>query len=148
MRTEYQRITPYLICRGANRAIKFYEKHFNAKEIYRLDSPDGKIMHSELDFSDCRIMISDEFEQAGIKSPLSLGGTPVSINIYVDETDKTFNNMISDGCEILSPMENQFHGDRSGKLRDTFGHIWHIASNVEDVGPDEIKRRFHEMMKW
>lgn len=147
MRTGYQRITPYLICRDASRAIKFYEKHFNAKEIYRLASSDGKIMHGELDFSDCRIMISDEFEQAGIKSPLSLGGTPVSINIYIDDTDVIFEHMVLDGCEILSPMENQFHGDRSGKLRDPFGHIWHIANNIEDVSPDEIKRRFEQMMK-
>ncbi|WP_162652297.1 VOC family protein [Lentilitoribacter sp. Alg239-R112] len=147
MRTGYQRITPYLICRDASRAIDFYEKHFNAQEIYRLESPDGKIMHSELDFQNCRIMISDEFEQMGIKSPLSYDGTPVSINIYVDDIDTTFNNMISDGCKTLTQIENQFHGDRSGKLQDPFGHIWHIASNLEDVGTEEIKRRFNEMMK-
>lgn len=147
MRSGYQHITPYLICRDANRAIEFYEKHLFAKEVYRLNSPDGKIMHAELDFSDYRILISDEFEQAGIKSPLSLDGTPVSINIYVDEADLTFKNMISDGCEELSQVENQFHGDRSGKLRDPFGHIWHVATNVEDVSPDEIKHRFYEMMK-
>lgn len=147
MRTGYQRITPYLVCRDASRAIEFYEKHFDAKEVYRLDSLDGKIMHAEMDFTDCRILISDEFEQAGIKSPLSFGGTPVSMNIYVDKVDVTFNNMISNGCEILSQIQDQFHGDRSGKLCDPFGHIWHIASNVEDVSPDEIKRRFNEMMK-
>lgn len=147
MRTRYQRITPYLICRDASRAIKFYEKHFDAKEIYRLNAPDGKIMHAEIDFSDCRILISDEFEQSGIKSPLSFAGTPVSMNIYVDDVDNTFNNMVADGCETLSQIADQFHGDRSGKLRDPFGHIWHIASNIEDVSPKEIKRRFNEMMK-
>lgn len=146
MRKNYRTITPYLVCQNASYAIKFYTKHFGAKELYRLDAADGEIMHSEIEFSDCRIMMSDEFTEMDIKSPKTIGGTPVSMNIYVQNVDEVFSGLINDGCEELSPVKTQFHGDRSGKLKDPFGHIWHVASNLEDISPNEIVKRFRAMM--
>ncbi len=92
------------------------------------------------------LMIADEVEAWNIVSPQALGGSPVSLNIYVEDCDVTFAAMIADGAEQLSPVEDQFHGDRSGKLKDPFGHIWHIATHKQDLEPDEIIARFAKMM--
>ena len=146
MRKGYNKISAYLVCRNAVHAVDFYTRHFGAEEDYRLAGSDGIIMHCEMKIGDCRIMISDEFPDSGVLSPISIGGTPVSLNIYVDDCDAVFAAMLADGATQLSPVEDQFHGDRSGKLVDPYGHIWHIATNKENLESDEVVARFAKMM--
>ena len=146
MRKGYNKISAYLVCRNAAHAVDFYTRHFGAEEDYRLAGSDGIIMHCEMMIGDCRIMISDEFPDSGVLSPISLGGTPVSLNIYVDDVDDLLPKLKQEGCEVLSPLQLQFHGDKSAKIRDPFGHIWHVATNVEDVSSDEVVARFNKMM--
>lgn len=145
-RPGYASITPYLVCRGAHEAIAWYGKHLGAKERYRLPLPDGALAHAEITINGMVVMIADEVEAWNIVSPLALGGSPVSLNIYVEDCDKTFEAMIADGAAQLSAVEDQFHGDRSGKLKDPFGHIWHIATHQKDLQPDEIISRFAKML--
>ncbi len=145
-RPGYHTITPYLVCRNASDAMDFYAKHFGAQERYRLTMPNGAIAHAEMSLGDSVVMIADEFPAMGIVSPASLGGSPVSLSVYVDDVDTTFAAILAAGGEELQPVADQFHGDRSGKLKDPFGHVWHVGSNKEDVSPDEIKRRFKAMM--
>lgn len=146
-RPGYATVTPYLVCNDADTAIKWYGKHFSATERYRLNMDDGKIAHAELDVGGSVIMLADEFPEMNIVGPEALGGSPVSLNIYVNDVDATFAAMLADGATELQPVKDQFHGDRAGKLRDPFGHIWHVGTNVEDPDPDEVKKRFAEMMK-
>ncbi|MEM8541841.1 MAG: VOC family protein [Pseudomonadota bacterium] len=145
-RPGYAAITPYLVCRDAHAAIAWYSKHLGATERYRLPLPDGALAHAEIEINGMVVMIADEMEAWGIVSPQSLNGSPVSLNIYVEDCDATFVAMMEDGAEQLSPVEDQFHGDRSGKLRDPFGHIWHIATHKEAFEPDEIVARFAKML--
>lgn len=145
-RPGYAAITPYLVCRDAHAAIAWYSKHLAAKERYRLPLPDGALAHGEIEINSMVVMIADEVEAWNIISPLALGGSPVSLNIYVEDCDAIFAAMIADGAEKLSPVEDQFHGDRSGKLKDPFGHIWHIATHKETLEPDEIVARFAKML--
>ncbi|MBO6918649.1 MAG: VOC family protein [Rhizobiaceae bacterium] len=146
MRKGYNKVSAYLVCRDAGHAVDFYKKHFGAEEDYRLAGPDGIIMHCEMMIGDCRIMISDEFPDSGVLSPISLGGSPISLNIYVDNVDDLLPKLQQEGCEVLSPLQLQFHGDKSAKFSDPFGHIWHVATNVEDVSSDEVVARFNKMM--
>ena len=145
-RPGYAAITPYLVCRDAHAAILYYGKHFGAIERYRLPLPDGALAHAEIEINGMVLMIADEVEAWNIVSPLTLGGSPVSLNIYVDDCDAVFAALLADGAKQLSPVEDQFHGDRSGKLRDPFGHIWHIATNNENLGSDEVVARFAKMI--
>jgi len=145
-RPGYAPITPYLVCRGAHDAIAWYGKHLGASERYRLPLPDGALAHAEIEINGMTLMIADEVEAWSIVSPLALNGSPVSLNVYVDDCDGIFAAMIEDGAEQLSPVEDQFHGDRSGKLRDPFGHIWHIATHKETLEPEEILARFAKML--
>ncbi len=146
-RPGYAAITPYLVCRDAHAAIQYYGKHLGAKERYRLPLPDGALAHAEIEINGMVLMIADEVEAWNIISPLTLGGSGVSLNVYVNDCDTVFAAMLADGSEQLSPMEDQFHGDRSGKLKDPFGHIWHIATSKEPLEPDEIVSRFAKMME-
>lgn len=146
MRKGYNRVSSYLVCRNADRAVAFYKEYFGAEEDFRLAGPDGVIMHCEILIGDCRLMLSDEFPDSGINSPISIGGTPVSLNIYVDDVDTLLPKLLQAGCEELAPLKLQFHGDKSAKIRDPFGHIWHVATNVEDVSSNEIVKRFNDMM--
>lgn len=145
-RTGFTTITPYLVCNGASQAIDYYIEHLGAKELYRLEMDNGLIAHAEIEIGDGRILLSDEFEKLGILSPLSIGGSPISLNIYVDNPDAVFASLLKDAGIELSPMEDQFHGDRSGKLQDRYGHIWHIASNQHDLTSDEIVQKFKQAM--
>lgn len=137
----YHTVTPYLVCRGASRAIDFYEKTFGAKELYRLEGPGGTVGHAELAVGDSRVMLADESPDGMWRSPQSVGGTAVSIVLYVEDVDVVFRRAISEGATEVQPLKNQFYGDRSGTLRDPFGHIWTINTHVEDVPEDEIARR-------
>ena len=143
----YHSVTPYLIIKGASAAIDFYKKSFGAVELMRMDGPDGTIGHAEIKIGDSPIMLADEFEQMGYRSPVAYGGSPVSIMIYVQDVDAIFNQAIAAGGEIQKPLQNQFYGDRSGTLKDPFGHIWHVATHVEDVSPEERQKRMAAMSK-
>lgn len=141
----YHTITPYLVIDGAARAIEFYRKAFGATEVMRMDMPGGRIAHAEIQVGDSRLMISDESPQWQTKGPKSLGGTPVSLMIYVPDCDAVFNQAVAAGATVAMPVADQFYGDRSGTVTDPFGHKWHISTNKEEVSPDELKRRAAEM---
>lgn len=137
----YHSITPYLIVTGAASAIEFYKHAFGAKEVMRIPHPDGRIGHAELQLGDSRIMLADEFPEMGARSPMSLGGTPVSILLYVEDVDAVTKRALAAGAKMLRPVKDQFYGDRTGTLNDPFGHQWTIATHKEDVSPDELKKR-------
>lgn len=143
----YHSVTPYLIIRNASKAIDYYKKAFGAEELFRMPSPDGTIGHAEIRIGNSMIMLADEMPEMGHKSPSSLGGTPVSLVIYVNDVDKTYKQAISAGGKEDRPLTNQFYGDRSGTLTDPFGHVWTIGTHIEDVTPEEMDRRMKEMMK-
>ena len=141
----YPRVTPYLIVDGANAAIDFYCSVLGASERMRLPMPDGRIGHAEIEIGDSVIMLADEFPQMGVKSPQTLGGTPVGICLYVPNVDAVFKQAITAGGKEEKPLQNQFYGDRSGTMIDPFGHKWTIATHIEDVPPEEISRRMAAM---
>jgi PhnB protein len=143
----YHTLTPYLVIQGAAAAIEYYKKSFGATESVRMDGPGGKIAHAELLIGDSMMMLADEFPEMGHKSPKALGGTPVSILLYVDDVDAVFKRAVGGGGKTVRPVENQFYGDRMGTLEDPYGHLWSIATHVEDVSPEEMKRRQQEMFK-
>jgi PhnB protein len=137
----YHTATPYLVLRGAARAIDFYKQAFGAVELMRISGPGGHIGHAEIRIGDSPIMLADEMPEMGIKSPQTLGGTPVSVVLYVEDVDAVFNRATAAGAKAERPVQNQFYGDRSGSLEDPFGHKWHISTHVEDIPPDELQRR-------
>ena len=142
----YTQVTPYLCVDGAEAAIQFYTEVFDAKERSRMPAPDNKVGHAELQVGDSLIMLADEFPEMGQRSPKSVGGSPVTISVYVEDVDAVFDRGIRAGARALRPVENQFYGDRTGQVEDPFGHRWSVASHVEDVPPDEMARRAAEMM--
>src|SRR2546425_6827028 len=137
----YHTVTPYLIVKGAAEAIEFYKKAFGATELFRMPQPDGKIGHAEIRIGDSPIMLADEFPEMKYLSAQTLGGTPVSILLYVPDVDSVFNQAIAAGGEEQRPVEDKFYGDRGGSLVDPFGHVWHIATHTEDVTPEEMEKR-------
>jgi PhnB protein len=141
----YHTATPYLIVSGGAKAIEFYKRALGATERMRLDGPDGKIGHAEIEIGDSVIMLADEFPEMGAKSPQSIGGTPVGICLYVEDVDARFQQAVKAGAKIERPLQNQFYGDRSGTVIDPFGHKWTIATHIEDVPPEEINRRMAAM---
>lgn len=134
-------VTPYLIVADAARAIEFYIAAFAATDLGRIAMPDGKIGHAELQIGDSRIMLADEFPDFDAKSPLSIGGTPVSLMLYVSDCDAVIARAVELGATATQPLENKFYGDRNGGLTDPFGHKWTIATHVEDVPLEEIQKR-------
>lgn len=137
----YHSVTPYMIIKGATAAIDYYKKVFGATEIMRFPTPDGQIGHAELKIGDSPIMLADEMPDRGYVSPQTLGGTPVSIMIYVSDVDAVFKKAVDTGAKVDQPIKDQFYGDRSGTIHDPFGHVWTIATHKEDVTPEEMKRR-------
>ncbi len=142
----YHSVTPYLIIKGASRAIDFYKTAFGAQEIMRFPGPNGTIGHAELRIGDSVIMLADE-QQAHFRSPESYGGSPVSLMIYVPDVDKTFKQAVDNGAKEIRAVQDQFYGDRSGNLVDPFGHVWTVATHVEDVSAEEMKRRMEALPK-
>ena len=136
----YHSVTPYLAIKGAADAIEFYKKAFGAIELFRMDH-EGKVGHAEIKIGDSPIMLSDEHLEMGHKSPTTLGGTPVSIMSYVEDVDATFKQAIAAGGEEQKPVQDQFYGDRSGTLKDPYGHVWHVSTHKEDVSPEEMDKR-------
>lgn len=143
----YHSVAPYLAVRGAAAAIEFYKQAFGAKEVMRLRMPDGKIGHAEIQIGDSRIMLSDEFPEYGNRSPEAFGGSPVTIHLWVEDVDVVARQAVAGGAKILIPVSDQFHGDRSGRLADPFGHVWIVSTHIEDVSPEEIERRAEAFMK-
>jgi len=137
----YHSVTPYLIIKGATAALDYYTRAFGAVELFRMPAPEGKIGHAEIKIGDSPIMLADEAPEMGYKSPQSLGGSPVSIMIYVEDVDTVFNRAIAAGGKEQRPVKDQFYGDRSGTLEDPFGHVWHVATHKEDISPEEMERR-------
>lgn len=137
----YHAITPYLIIKGATAAIDYYKKVFGATEIMRFATPVGQIGHAELRIGDSVIMLADEHPDRGYVSPKSLGGSPVSIMLYVKDVDSVFKKAVDTGAKVDQAIKDQFYGDRSGTIHDPFGHVWTIATHKEDVSPEEMKRR-------
>lgn len=137
----YHSITPYLTVKGAPRALEFYEKAFGAKVLFRMDDKEGRVSHAELELGDSRIMLSDEHPEMGVRSPLSVGGTPVSIHLYTDDVDATVARAVALGAKVTRAVADQFYGDRSGTLTDPFGHRWFVSTHTEDVSPEEMERR-------
>ncbi|HEY2351823.1 MAG TPA: VOC family protein [Candidatus Acidoferrum sp.] len=140
----YHTITPALTCKGAAKAIDFYKKALGAKEINRMEGPDGKIGHAELQIGDSKFMLNDEFPGMAT-APENSKSTPSSyLFIYTEDVDAAFNKAVSAGCTVTMPLANQFWGDRYGKLSDPFGHHWGLAQHVEDVAPAEMEKRAKE----
>lgn len=141
----YHTVTPYLLIQGASDAIAFYVRIFGAEEITRLTAPDGRIGHAEIRIGESTIMIADEHPEMDFLGPKSRGGTTVSLLIYVDHADDIYNAALDAGATELRPMCDQFYGDRSGTVTDPWGHVWSIATRLEDISPAELKRRFEEL---
>jgi PhnB protein len=144
---EYPQVIPYLCVDGASAAIEFYSDVLGATERMRMPAPGGKIGHAELELGDSMIMLSDEFPEMGQRSPKTIGGTPVTISVYVEDVDSVFDKAVKAGANALRPVENQFYGDRTGQFEDPFGHRWSVATRVEDVPPDEMAKRAAEAMR-
>ncbi|MEK6411025.1 MAG: VOC family protein [Acidobacteriota bacterium] len=141
----YHTATPYLIAKDAAAAIEFYKKAFGATELERITDESGAVRHGEFKIGDSPFMITDEHpDYPAWQSPLSRGGSPVHIYLYVEDVDAAFKQAISCGATELLPVQDQFYGDRSGALTDPFGHVWYIATHIEDVSSEEIMRRASE----
>jgi PhnB protein len=143
----YHNVTPYLVIKGAAKAIDFYKQAFNATEIMRMPQPDGRVGHAELKFGDSVVMMADEFPEMNVLGPTTLGNTSVGLLLYVDDVDKAVERAVAMGAKIEKPVQDQFYGDRMGTIIDPFGHKWSLAVHIEDVTPEEMKRRMAAMKK-
>ena len=142
----YPQVMPYLSVDGASAAIDFYGKVLGTTERMRMPGPDGKLGHAELLLGDSVIMLADENPDMGARSPKTLGGSPVTLTVYVEDVDSVFDKAIKGGATSLRPVENQFYGDRTGQFEDPFGHRWNVGTHVEDVPPEEMAKRAAAMM--
>jgi PhnB protein len=138
---ENQPMAPHLVVKGASRAIEFYVKAFDAKELYRLAEPSGKVGHAELTINGGRFMLADEYPDFGALSPATLGGSAVTIHLYVPDVDKWVARAVEAGASVLRPLRDEFYGDRVAMLACPFGHKWHLATHKEDVSIEEMQRR-------
>jgi PhnB protein len=145
----YNSLTPYLIIKGAAQAIEYYKKVFGATEVFRMDSPDGKVGHAELQIGTSRIMLADENPNMGQGhvSAAGIGGSPVSLYLYIPDVDRVVEQAVAAGAKILKPVQDQFYGDRSAFIQDPFGHLWGVATHVEDVAPQDLEERAKKAMK-
>lgn len=141
----YNTVTPYLIIKGAAKAIEYYKSVFGAAVVVRMDGPDGRIGHAELKIGDSHIMLADEVPEMGYRSAESIGASPVSLLVYIPDCDQVVAKAVAGGAKILKPVADQFYGDRSGFIQDPFGHLWGVATHIEDVSPQEMKERMKKM---
>ncbi len=132
----YPRVSPYLAVDNCSEAIRFYSNVLGARERMRMPAPDEAV-----------IMLSDEYPEMDVRSPKSIGGTPVILNVYVEDVDAVFSKALQAGARPLREVEDQFYGDRSGQFEDPFGHRWSVATHIEDVSPDEMARRVEQAME-
>ncbi|MGB8509474.1 MAG: VOC family protein [Pyrinomonadaceae bacterium] len=137
----YHSLTPYIVVNDGARAIEFYKQAFGATELFRMDAPGGKIGHAEIRIGDSNIMLADEHPEMNARSPQTLGGSPVSLMLYVTDVDATVGKAVEAGAKLTRPIADQFYGDRTGGIEDPFGHAWYIATHVEDVAPEELQKR-------
>ena len=142
----YHTVTPYLTLSDAASAIDFYKKAFGATERFRMDRPDGKIGHAEIQIGDSIVMLADESPRSDSRSPQSLGGTTAGIFLYVENVDAVFDAAVKAGAKVHQPLTNMFWGDRFGGLTDPFGHSWALATHIEDVAPEEMEKRMQAAM--
>ena len=142
----YHNVTPYLFVRSAASAIDFYKSVFGATEVMRMAGSNGKIMHAELKIGDSIVMLADENPQTGVMSPQTIGGYSVGLHVYVENVDAVMQRAAESGAKLLRPIKDQFYGDRSGSLLDPFGHMWSVATHVEDVSPEEMRKRMTAAM--
>lgn len=145
----YNTLTPYLIIKGAAQAIEYYKDVFGATELMRMEQPGGKIGHAELKIGNSHIMLADENPSMGLghTSAVTIGSSPVSLYVYLPDVDKVVERAVSAGAKILRPVQDQFYGDRSGFIQDPFGHLWGVATHVEDVSPAEMAERAKKAMQ-
>jgi PhnB protein len=144
---DYNSVTPYLVIKGAAQAIEYYKKVFGAVETVRMPGPDGKIGHAELKIGNSHIMLAEENPSMGQghTSATTVGGSPVSLYVYLPNVDEVVKRAATEGAKILKPVQDQFYGDRNGFIQDPFGHLWGVATHVEDVSPEEMKERMKKM---
>lgn len=141
----YHSVTPYLIVKGAADAILFYQKAFGASELMRLDGPGDQLMHAELQIGSSRVMLADECPDMNAHAPSVPGKSGVGLCLYVENVDQTVQQAIDAGAKVQRPLQDQFYGDRAATLEDPFGHVWTVATHIEDVPPEEMTRRMAEM---
>jgi PhnB protein len=137
----YNALTPYLAVDDAAEAIEYYERAFGAKERVRMETPDGKIGHAELEIGDSLVMLSDPFPQASTRPPKEIGGTSASVFMYVEDVEAVVEQAVDTGATVTMEVQDQFWGDRFGSVTDPFGHVWSIATHIEDLTPEEIAER-------
>ena len=142
----YPRVIPYLSVEGASDAIDFYTRVLGAKERMRMPGPQGKVGHAELEIGDSVVMLAESFPEMGGRTPKDLGGTPVTVMVYVEDVDDVFQRAIQAGATEERKVEDQFYGDRAGQFIDPFGHKWFVATHVEDVPPEEMQKRMQGAM--
>ncbi|MFD3997563.1 VOC family protein [Streptomyces sp. NPDC058548] len=143
----YPRVTPYLCVDGAAAGIDFYVAVLGAEERMRMPAPDGRIGHAELAIGNSVIMLADEFPDLGFRSPRTIGGTPVTLHVYVPDVDAVFARALAQGAKELSAVKDEFYGDRTGQFEDPFGHRWNVASHIEDVPDEEMAKRAKEALE-
>jgi len=141
----YHSVTPYLIVSNGEKAIEFYKTAFGAKLVFSMPHPSGRIGHAELKIGDSKIMLCDEYPEMGAFSPERYEGSAMSIHLYVKNVDNVIDRAVSAGAQLTRPVENMFYGDRSGGLKDPYGHNWYVSTHVEDVTPAKIKKRAQEL---
>ena len=146
---DYNSVTPYLVVKGAAQAIENYKNVFGATELFRMNGPDGKVGHAEIKIGNSHIMLADENPSMGEghTSAATVGGSPVSLYVYLPDVDAVVKRAAAEGGKILKPVQDQFYGDRNGFIRDPFGHLWGIATHVEDVSPKELEERMKKVMQ-
>lgn len=137
----YANVTPYLCLADAGAALDFYQTAFGAQVLFRMDQPDGRVGHAEIQIGNSRLMLADEYPEMEFRSPRSHGGSPVLIHLYVEDVDATVNKALTAGAKLVRQISDQFYGDRSGIIEDPSGHRWCVATHIEDLSPEEIQRR-------
>ena len=140
-------VIPYLMVNGADAAIAFYKKAFGATEVMRLTEPTGKIAHAQVKIGEAPVMLAEETKEWGNRSPQTLGGTPVIIDLCVDDVDAVVERAVAAGAKLVFPVADQFYGYRSGRISDPFGHVWIVSTQKENLTNEEMQRRFEAMMK-
>jgi PhnB protein len=145
----YNSISPYLVVKGAAKAIEYYKKVFGATEVVRMDQPNGKVGHAELQIGDSRFMLAEENPSMGQGhvSASGIGASPVSLYLYIPDVDRVIERAVDEGAKVLKPVQDQFYGDRTGFIEDPFGHLWGVATHIEDVAPKELAERAKKVMQ-
>ena len=145
--SNIEELYPYLRVHNSGEAIEFYARAFGAKELFRLTEPSGRIGHAEIKIGPATVMLSDEYSEHGITGPRSLGGTTFSLHLHVADVDRAFEQAVNPGATVVRPLKDQFYGERSGTVRDPFGHEWLLGGHLESVSTEEMQRRYTALFK-